>query len=106
MIKIQIFKENSRYKINIPKVKRVLESFFQKEGKKNLNISVAFVGKKTMLEIAKKYYKKDQKLHNIFSFEELKEIVVCLDAIKTQKELYDLLIHSAKHIIGKHHKQV
>lgn len=103
MIKIQIYKEKVKYKVNSVKVKQVLKDFFEKQKINDISVSVAFVSKATMIEIAKKYYS-DKKLHSVFSFEELKEIVVCLEAIKKEEELYSLLVHSAKHLIGIHHK--
>jgi ssRNA-specific RNase YbeY (16S rRNA maturation enzyme) len=103
MIKIQIYKENSRFKTNDLKIKKLLISFYEKRNFNDLNISIAFVSKKTMLSLAKKYYK-DTRLHNVFSFEDPKEIVVCLETIKSENELYKLLIHSAKHTIGIHHR--
>jgi len=82
----------------------------------NLNFDLSFVDKKTMLAVGKKYYKKDTKLHNVFSFvnseasqfpktTSLGEIMVCYEAIGNEKDTLELIAHSVLHLQGIHHPE-
>jgi len=130
MIKVNVNKQ-SNYPVNTPKLKKVLRNFFLEQGiVSDAEVSVAIVGVKKMLEIAKKYLKeKGKKAHNVLAFtpEEIKgkfvyppdgtvhlgEIIICYPGVveeaKEKGQLIDeavveLAIHSALHLMGEHHE--
>ena len=103
-----IYLANSQlYPHSLTSVKKIL---------KGLNLTVSFVDKKTMAQIGKTYYKKDKKIHKVFSFvdsevkdfpqtDSLGEIVVCYELINNEKETLDLIHHSVLHLQGIHHPE-
>lgn len=129
MIKIYV-KKSSNYPVNTPKVKRVLRNFLEKEGiVSDADVSVAIVGEKLMLNLARKYLKEKGVLHNVLSFPfvevdknfklpvdntiHLGEIVICYPKVidESQREgklidekVQELLEHGALHLLGKHHE--
>ena len=81
-----------------------------------------------MKELGKKYYRKDNRVHNVFSFVEsetkdwkrpnnimyLGEIVVCFPQVLKEakhegklieEKVLELIGHSALHLLGIHHKE-
>jgi probable rRNA maturation factor len=67
MIKVLV-KKQSNYPVSTPKLKKRIRDFFEKHGiVSDATVSVALVGEKYMLDIAKKYLK-DGRVHNVLSF--------------------------------------
>ncbi len=118
MIKVTVSKQ-SNYPVKTPVIKKRLSDFFQKQGiVSDAEVSVALVGESKMLDIEKKYYKKDptspglrgasKKLHNVFSFTptetkgnfvyppdgllHLGEIVVCYPVALKEAKMENALI--------------
>lgn len=129
MIKVNIVKQ-SNYPIKSVNVKKFLQEFFLKHGiVSDSYVSVTFVNEAKMKEIGKKYYKKDNRIHNVFSFVEsevkgfksidtkdinLGEIIVCFPvAVKEaqsegkliEEKVIELIEHSAFHLLGIHHEE-
>ncbi|OGM32924.1 hypothetical protein A2803_05010 [Candidatus Woesebacteria bacterium RIFCSPHIGHO2_01_FULL_44_21] len=111
MIKVAIFKERN-YPISSVKVKSRLLEVLKRSGiDYNCSVSLAFVGKRKMEELVKKYYKGDPQnlyVHPILTFpyndkDELGEIIISYDDVDSEKNLLDLVEHGAMHLIGKHH---
>ena len=128
MIKVSVTKQ-SNYPVNSTRLKKNLADFLAKNGiVSDAEVSVAIVGAKKMLETGKKY-KKDSKLHNVFSFTpsevkgfvyppdnilHLGEIMVCYQkAVEEAKEeniliderVNELVEHGALHLLGIHHEE-
>lgn len=130
MIKVVISKQ-SNYPVSSVKVKNSLAKFLIDKGIVSDSIVfVSFVGKEEMKKIGKTFYKKDDRIHNVFSFVEsevknknfkavsdminLGEIIVCFpvvveEAAKEGKlietKVLELIEHSALHLMGIHHKE-
>ena len=129
MIEIKVSKQ-SNYPIKAQLIKNTLKSFFAEHGIVSDSICyVSFVSETKMRDIGKKYYKKDTKTHNVFSFVEsevnnfknpdiskiyLGEIIVCFPVcVKEAKQegklidqkVIELVTHSALHLMGIHHKE-
>jgi probable rRNA maturation factor len=86
-------------------LKGLAKKVLKGENKEEMNLSVAFVDKKKIKELNKKYRKKD-KVTDVLSFgAELNEVVICPAVIKTKKELALLLIHGILHILGYEHSR-
>lgn len=70
MIKVNISKK-SNYPISGVKVRKFLQEFFKKNGiVSDAECHVSFVSEAKMKEIGKKFYRKDSRVHNVFSFVE------------------------------------
>lgn len=135
MVKINVSKQ-SNYPISGVKVRKFLQEFFKKNGiVSDSECHVSFVSEAKMKEIGKKFYRKDNKVHNVFSFVEsevstrggpafgwpnnnntifLGEIVVCFPIVLKEAEqegklieekVLELVGHSALHLLGKHHEE-
>lgn len=126
MIQIDISKQ-SNYPISAVTVKKFLTKFFTEHGiVSDAKATVSFVNEKEMLNLAKKYYKKNSDLHSVFSFVDsesmkfpnekinLGEIVVCFPVIVKEAEkegklieekALELIEHSALHLLGIHHDE-
>jgi len=127
MIQVLI-KNKDKSPIKEERVKKTLGDFLIKEGVTgDVEVSVAFVGAREMIALAKKYLGQRNTLHNVLSFpnreggefvfaEEKKvylgEIVVCFtkafeesesQKIKVDDWIDELVCHSALHLMGKHH---
>ena len=126
MITIKISKQ-SNYPISGVKVRKFLQEFFKKNGiVSDSECHVSFVGEAKMKEIGKRFYRKDSKIHNVFSFVEsevpewkhpkgvifLGEIIVCFPVVLKEAKIEGKLIeekvlelvgHSALHLLGIHH---
>ena len=84
-------------------LKGLAKKVLKGENREEMNLSVAFVDKKKIKELNKKYRKKD-KVTDVLSFgEELNEVVICPAVIKNKKELTEVLIHGILHILGHDH---
>lgn len=128
MVKVNITKQ-SNYPIKVTDIKKKLAKFFEKSGiVSDAEVSIAIVGEAKMLSIGK-LYKKDSKLHNVFSFTptevknfvfppdgliHLGEIVVCYPQVVKEaneenklvdEKVYELIEHSALHLLGIHHEE-
>lgn len=127
MIKVLVNRQ-SNYPVKSADIKKVLRKFFEKEGiVSDSEVSVAFVGKKKMIQISKQYLK-DSSVHNVLSFTpdeakdkfvfppsgkiQLGEIIVCypeaVDEAKKEgkrinQKLRELIEHGALHLLGIHH---
>ncbi len=132
MVKVNVSKQ-SNYPVKTPVIKKRLSDFFLSQGiVSDAEVSVALVGENKMLEIGKRYYKKDptsHKLHNVFSFTpseskgfvyppdgllHLGEIIVCYPVALKEAKMENVLIddkvcelveHGALHLLGIHHKE-
>ena len=128
MIKVNVKKYTS-YPISTLKIKRRLSKFLVNNGiTSDAEVSVAIVGEKRMLGMAKKYLNEENVLHSVLSFplQEIKrgfyfpkddlihlgEIIVCYkkvveEAVKEDKlvedKLFELVEHGALHLLGVHH---
>ena len=130
MIKVVISKQ-SNYPISSVKVKNTLTNFLIGKGiVSDSVVFVSFVSKEEMKKIGKTYYKKDDRIHNVFSFVEsevknknfkvpneminLGEIIVCFpvaveeaakEGVLIEAKVLELVEHSALHLMGIHHKE-
>jgi rRNA maturation RNase YbeY len=129
MIQINISKQ-SNYPISAVTVKKFLTKFFAEHGIVSDSIvSVSFVNEAKMKELGKKYYRKDKKIHSVFSFVEsevkgfknanpniinLGEIIVCFPQVVKEAEkegklieekVLELIEHSSLHLLGIHHEE-
>lgn len=129
MIKINVSKQ-SNYPISGVKVRKYLQDFFKSNGiVSDAEAHVSFVGEAKMKALGKKYYKKDNRVHNVFSFVEsevtdfknppntsmnLGEIVVCFPIVLKEakaegklieEKVLELVGHSALHLLGIHHEE-
>lgn len=129
MIKINVAKQVN-YPISAVKVKKVLQLFFKKHGiVSDAEASVSFVNEAKMKDLGRKHYRKDNRLHNVFSFVEsevkgfkninpnlinLGEIVVCFPVVVKEAEkegklieekVVELIEHSSLHLLGIHHEE-
>ncbi len=128
MVKINVSKQ-SNYPISGVKVRKFLQDFFKNNGiVSDAECHVSFVGEAKMKALGKKYYRKDNRVHNVFSFVEsevcnfkhidntmhLGEIVVCFPIVLKEAKMENKLIeekvlelvgHSALHLLGIHHEE-
>ncbi len=129
MIDIKVSKQGN-FPIKATLIKNKLREFFVNNGIVSDSVCyVSLVSEAKMKEIGKKYYKKDDRTHNVFSFVEsevkgfkrpdenkiyLGEIIVCYPICvqEAQKEgkliddkIVELVTHSALHLMGIHHKE-
>ena len=128
MVKINVSKQ-SNYPVSGVKVRKFLQEFFKNNGiVSNAECHVSFVGEAKMKDLGKKYYKKDNRIHNVFSFVEsevpewkhpkdtmyLGEIVVCFPVVLKEakaegklieEKVLELVGHSALHLLGIHHEE-
>ena len=128
MIKVYV-KKISNYPVSGPRVKKTLSEFLTKNGiVSDADVTVSFVGEKKMIDLAKKYLKEKNIVHNVLSFpfkEEngnfidvpdevihLGDIVICYPKVveesNAQGKLIDdrvleLVEHGALHLLGQHH---
>lgn len=96
-------------------LKRVAKKVLKGENRKEIDLSIAFVGEARMRKLNKKYRGKN-KVTDVLSFGQgLNEIVVCLREIKKnaktynstfKKELARVLIHAILHLLGYNHKEM
>ena len=96
-------------------LKRVAKKVLKDENRKEINLSIAFIGEARMRKLNKKYRGKN-KVTDVLSFGQgLNEIVVCLREIKKnaktynstfKKELARVLIHAILHLSGYDHKKM
>lgn len=129
MIKVRIFK-TSNYPVEAVPLKRKVRAFLlSKSISSDSEISIAFVSKPKMLELARKYLKENS-IHNVLSFTEnevspkfvyppssllqLGEVVVCYPQVveEAKKEnltidekVWQLVEHGIMHLLGYHHKE-
>ena len=102
-------------KIDEEFVKGVAKKVLKGENRKEIDLSIAFVGEARMRKLNKKYRGKN-KVTDVLSFGQgLNEIVVCLREIKKnaktynstfKKELARVLIHAILHLSGYDHKKM
>lgn len=129
MIKINVTKQ-SNYPVSGVVIRKFLQKFFKDNGiVSDAEAHVSFVGEAKMKSLGKKYYKKDSKIHNVFSFVEseakdfknppntimnLGEIVVCFPVVLKEakaegklieEKVLELVEHSAMHLLGIHHPE-
>lgn len=128
MVKINVSKQSS-YPISGVKVRKYLQDFFKENGiVSSAECHVSFVGEEKMKDLGKRYYKKDSRVHNVFSFVEsevpewkhpkdimyLGEIVVCFPVVLKEakaegklieEKVLELVGHSALHLLGIHHEE-
>ena len=104
------------WKIDEDRVKRIVEFVLEREGKEG-EVSIAFVGKEKMRELNEKFRGKDYPT-DVLTFpygdEMLGEIIVCPEVvaedakeygISFEKELLITLVHSALHLCGYDHER-
>ena len=129
MIKVYI-KKGANYSIGSPKIKESLKKIFTNHGiVSDSDVYVSFVGEKEMKDVARKYLKESNVIHNVLSFPEgeirnkfiypesdilhLGEIILCypklVEEAKNEGKLIDdkiieLVEHAALHLLGIHHE--
>ena len=96
-------------------LKGVAKKVLKGEKKKEIDLSIAFVGEARMRKLNKKYRGKN-KVTDVLSFgNELNEIVICLREVKKnakkynstfKKELARVLIHAILHLLGYEHEKM
>lgn len=125
MTKILISRQ-SRYPANTREIKKrvlkVLSENYVSEG----TVSLAFVGKRKMLELARKYLNEEKILHEVLTFpygdptagsgqRQLGDIAICYPEARriAQKRhrmvddvLGELAEHATLHLLGQHHGEV
>lgn len=114
MIQLSVFNE-ADFPISEEKIKTTLANFLDKKGVSG-EVSVAVVGESTMYDLAKTYLGESHTLHNVLTFRDaeklgdfvtvgnyLGEIVLCFPMIADEKELLELAVHGATHLLGIHH---
>lgn len=114
MIQTSVYNE-ANFPISEEKIKITLENFLDQKGV-NGEVSVAVVGEATMYALAKLYLGEKHTLHNVLTFRDaekqgnfvaignyLGEIVLCFPVIGDEKELLELILHGAEHLLGHHH---
>lgn len=102
----------TKSKIDLKTVKTVTEKFLEKNRKKNKEVSIVFVGDKSIRKLNKEYRGKD-KVTDVLSFDGeegfLGEILIDYAQIKrqakkfnnsTKDELIFILVHGLLHLIG------
>ncbi len=110
MINVLIHKKNA-YKVPVEEIKKRLNDVLKGKAPEEALISVAFVGRKKMNKLVKKYYKNDPEnlyIHPILTFpykdkDCFGEIIISWDDIESEANLLDLIEHGALHLIGIHH---
>ena len=101
-------------------LKKIVEAVLKEENiKKDMDLSIAFIGKEEIKKINKQYRAKDEAT-DVLSFQgeaiknELGEIVICLDKVAEnakdsgysfKKELEQDLIHGLLHLLGYDHEK-
>lgn len=128
MIRVNISKQ-SNYPVKVAPIKKKLAKFFVDNGiVSDAEVDIALVGESKMLAVGKNY-KKDGKLHNVFSFTptevrnfvfppdgklHLGEIILCYPLVVKEanaenklidEKVYELIEHSALHLLGIHHEE-
>jgi len=95
-------------------LKRVAKKVLKGENRKEIDLSIAFIGEGKMKKLNKKYRKKN-KVTDVLSFEGLNEIVICLSRVKKNAKTFDstfkrelarVLIHAILHLSGYSHKEM
>jgi len=90
-------------KIDEKFLKGLAKKVLKGENREETDLSIAFVDKKRIKELNKKYRKKD-KATDVLSFGEgLNEVVICPAMIKNKKNLAEILIHGILHLLGYEH---
>ena len=86
--------------------------FILKKEKRELDISVAFIGQEEIKEINIKYRKKHKPTDVLsFFYGDSGEIIICLSVVEKQakgdfkKELTKVFIHGLLHILGYNHEK-
>ena len=126
---LRVFK-TSNYPVAAPPLKRKVKAFLlSKSITSDAEISIAFVSKPKMIDLAKKYLK-ESSLHNVLSFTEnevspkfvyppdsflqLGEVVVCYpevveeakrENVTIDEKVWELVEHGIMHLLGYHHKE-
>lgn len=93
-------------------LKGVAKKVLKGENRKEIDLSIAFIGEARMRKLNKKYRGKN-KVTDVLSFDdELNEIVICLREVKKnakiynstfKKELARVLTHAILHLLGYDH---
>ncbi len=111
------------YPVNKNFLKKIAREILRKEKRKNLELSIAFVNKKKIKELNRKYRGKNIAT-DVLAFPELKlpktkvknflgEIIICPQEVKKNSEIFktnfrketiNCLIHGILHILGYDHE--
>lgn len=115
---IEIISFSPKYKkVNKELIKKIVNKVFRLEKKslKNTDLSIAFISKKDIMSLNKKYLKNNCPT-DVLSFgktgkDKAVEIVICAEEIyeynkdRFQEELIRVLIHGLLHVIGHDHEK-
>lgn len=128
MIKVHVTK-TSYYPVSSVKIRKEIQKFLKKNKvTSDTEMSVALIGKKRMMDLAKKHLDETNSVHNVLSFTtneitedfvfppgsaiQLGEVVVCypkaVEEAKKENKLIDdkvleLIKHGTMHLMGVHH---
>ena len=119
MIRILISRQ-SRYPVGTREIKKKILEVLKENGVTDGTVSLAFVGNRKMLDLAKKYLGEEKTLHEILTFPDgafgqLGDIAICYPEARriAQKRnrmvddvLGELAEHGTMHLLGKHHGEV
>ena len=101
----------TKFKINEIAIERFLRRVIRRT-KKNLDLSVAFIGKRQMQRL-NRLYRHDNRPTDVLSFEDLNEIIICYEVAQRQakqskcprdQEINFLLLHGFLHLLGFDHQ--
>ncbi|OGZ18250.1 MAG: rRNA maturation RNase YbeY [Candidatus Nealsonbacteria bacterium RBG_13_37_56] len=88
-------------KIDEKFLKGLAKKVLKGENREETDLSIAFVDKKRIKELNKKYRKKDEATDVLSFGNGLNEIVICSEMIKSSLE--EVLIHGLLHLLGNEH---
>jgi probable rRNA maturation factor len=95
-------------KVDLESVRSTVFQTLKLEGK-DIDISIAIVPSEEIWRVNKQYRDKD-KATDVLSFEDINEIMVCLDEVRKNGENFNdefkkVLIHGTLHVLGYDHEK-
>jgi probable rRNA maturation factor len=96
-------------KVDLESVRSTVFQTLKLEGK-DIDISIAIVPSEEIWRVNKQYRDKD-KATDVLSFEDINEIMVCLDEVRKNGENFNdefkkVLIHGTLHVLGYDHDKI
>jgi len=95
-------------KIDLKRIESIVFQTLEFE-KKDMDISIAIVSEEEIRKVNKEYRKID-KVTDVLSFEEMNEMMICLEEVEKNGDSFDdefkkVLIHGTLHILGYDHEK-